>query len=96
MNQDEDEEEGAEAEMGKIQKSNRFEALGKAKQGFKGAEDGGEREAGPVMFEKDKDDPFGIGSLIGEVKAESSKKRYGLEEADSSRDRKRTRREYDD
>ena len=96
VNQDEDEGEGAEQEMGKIQKQNRFEALGKAKQGFKGAEEGGEREAGPVMFERDKDDPFGIDSLIGEVKAENSKKRYGLSEKEEGGDRKRTRRGSDD
>lgn len=34
---DVDDEEGGEAEMSKIQKTNRFEVLGKAKEGFKGA-----------------------------------------------------------
>merc|ERR1711939_599258 len=93
--EDEDEDEGdADAAMGKIQKSNRFEVLGRAKEGFKGA-DIAEREAGPVQFEKDKDDPFGIDTLIGEASgrhAGESKKRYGLEEAGpSDRDRKRAR-----
>lgn len=103
VNQDDADEEGAaDAAMDKIGKQNRFEALGKAKQGFKGAEGGGEREAEPVMFEKDKDDPFGIDAMIGEVKEEQqqkSKKRYGLERADqddSSRDRKRARVDEDD
>merc|ERR1711939_301147 len=93
--EDEDEDEGdADAAMGKIQKSNRFEVLGRAKEGFKGA-DIAEREAGPVQFEKDKDDPFGIDTLIGEASgrhAGEGKKRYGLEEAGpSDRDRKRAR-----
>lgn len=99
-NQDEDEgEDAAESAMGKIQKSNRFEVLGKAKEGFKGA-DVAEREAGPVQFEKDKDDPFGIDSLIGEYSGRNegeSKKRYGLEEAESSkREKKRARVDDDD
>lgn len=98
-NQD-DEEEDAEAAMGKIQKSSRFEVLGRAKEGFKGA-DVAEREAGPVQFEKDKDDPFGIDTLIGEASGRHSagegKKRYGLEEAGpSDRDRKRARVDDDD
>lgn len=36
---DADDDEGGDAEMGKIQKSNRFEVLGRAKEGFKGAAD---------------------------------------------------------
>jgi SNW domain-containing protein 1 len=88
-----DEEPGEEAgvaEMGKITKQNRFEVLGRAKEGFKGADSMGEREAGPVMFEKDKDDPFGIDSLIGAASARAGgggqgeesggkRKKYGLE-----------------
>jgi len=94
-NQDDDEgEDAAESAIGKIRKSNRFEVLGRAKEGFKGA-DVAEREAGPVQFEKDKDDPFGIDSLIGEASGRhggEGKKRYGLEEAGpSDRDRKRAR-----
>ena len=101
VNQDDADEEGAaDAAMDRIGKQNRFEALGKAKQGFKGAEGGSEREAGPVMFEKDKDDPFGIDAMIGEVKEEQQKgkKRYGLERAEQedSRDRKRARVDDDD
>jgi SNW domain-containing protein 1 len=100
VNQDEADEEGAaDAAMDRIGKQNRFEALGKAKQGFKGAEGGAERESGPVMFEKDKDDPFGIDAMIGEVRDEQKgKKRYGLDRAerDDSRDRKRARVDEDD
>jgi SNW domain-containing protein 1 len=92
-------EDAAAGEMGKISKSNRFEVLGRAKEGFKGA-DVAEREAGPVQFEKDKDDPFGIDSLIGEerdrarggedVNSGKGKKRYGLE---TGEDRDREDRE---
>jgi len=107
LNQDDADEEGAgEREMDRIGKSNRFDVLGKAKQGFKGAEVQAEREAGPVMFERDKDDPFGIDGLIGEAKEKvekegsAGKKRYGLERADEGRDgerdRKRARVEEDD
>jgi SNW domain-containing protein 1 len=96
-----DDEGAADATMGKIQKSNRFEVLGKAKEGFKGADVADERE-GPVQFEKDKDDPFGIDNLIGEVtgkttEASKKQKRYGLEEAESNdRSRKRARVDDDD
>ncbi|ERF73443.1 Pre-mRNA-processing protein 45 [Endocarpon pusillum Z07020] len=103
--QDDDvEDEGAaDATMGKIQKSNRFEVLGKAKEGFRGAADADERE-GPVQFEKDKDDPFGIDNLIGEVTGKAvggsgekgGKKRFGLEEAeDREKGNKRARMEDD-
>lgn len=98
---DEDfEEEGAaDTAMGKIQKQSRFEVLGKAKDGFKGAADAEER-SGPVQFEKDKDDPFGIDGLIGEVTGKASgaegKKRYGLNEAEDSSDRSRKRARVDD
>src|SRR5262249_40324708 len=85
---DYDEEGAADAALGKIQKASRFEVLGRAKEGFKGAADADERE-GPVQFEKDRDDPFGIDSLIGEVTGKAGgegepKKRYGLEEAGES------------
>ena len=101
--QDDDfEDEGAaDATMGKIQKSNRFEVLGKAKEGFKGTDIADDRE-GPVQFEKDKDDPFGIDNLIGEVtgktnEASKKQKRYGLAEVEGSdRSRKRARVDHDD
>ncbi|ETI24174.1 pre-mRNA-processing protein 45 [Cladophialophora carrionii CBS 160.54] len=98
----------AAGEMGKISKSNRFEVLGRAKEGFKGA-DVAEREAGPVQFEKDKDDPFGIDSLIGEERDRArgsdkdsgkGKKRYGLDTGEDrdreERDERRKRARVDD
>ena len=94
-----DEEGAADTAMDKIQKGSRFEVLGKAKEGFKGAQDA-EREAGPVQFEKDKDDPFGINELIEEAsgrKEADGKKRYGLEQAESSsKPKKRARVDDDD
>jgi len=95
---DDDEDEGdVDGALEKIQKGNRFEALGKSN--FKGADLVGEREEGPVQFEKDKDDPFGIDSLIGEAKqnqSESSKKKYGLERAEDREDESRKRRRIQD
>ncbi|OCT45638.1 Pre-mRNA-processing protein 45 [Cladophialophora carrionii] len=98
----------AAGEMGKISKSNRFEVLGRAKEGFKGA-DVAEREAGPVQFEKDKDDPFGIDSLIGEERDRArgsdkdsgkGKKRYGLDTGEDKdreeKDERRKRARVDD
>lgn len=92
--------EAAESELGRIQKGNRFEALGRVKdgQGFKGA-DVARREEGPVQFEREKD-PFGIDSLIGEAKESKGKKRYGLEEGEGrdrdERDERRKRARVDD
>ncbi|RJE18341.1 Pre-mRNA-processing protein 45 [Aspergillus sclerotialis] len=86
---DVDDEETADTEMSKIQKTNRFEVLGKAKEGFKGAADAEDRH-GPVQFEKDTTDPFGIDSMIADVTA--GQKRYGMQEAgESSRGSKRAR-----
>jgi len=98
--EDYDEEGAADAALGKIQKASRFEVLGRAKEGFKGAADADERE-GPVRFEKDRDDPFGIDRLIGEVTGKISgdgeaKKRYGLEEAGESKERERKRARMED
>jgi len=98
-NQDDDDgEDAADSTMNRIQKANRFDTLGTSKN-FKGTELS-ERNEGPVQFEKDKDDPFGIDSLIGEASGRQtadSKKRYGLEEAGpSDRDKKRARVDDDD
>ena len=85
-------EEGAKGEMGRLQKNNRFEVLGRAEKGFKGAEVVEERD-GPVQFEKDRDDPFGIDSMISEVTGGaagsgnaggSAKRGYGIQEAEGS------------
>jgi SNW domain-containing protein 1 len=47
---DVDDEEGAEGEMSKIQKTNRFEVLGKAKEGFRGAAEAEVRFPFPFSF----------------------------------------------
>ncbi|MCJ1225606.1 mRNA splicing protein [Toensbergia leucococca] len=93
-NDDVDEEDGGE-ELDKIQKNNRFEVLGKAKEGFRGA---GETEArdGPVQFEKDAADPFNIDELIKDATGGTAgSKRYGVQEEDS-RASKRARVDDDD
>ncbi|KAL8840856.1 MAG: hypothetical protein Q9205_000696 [Flavoplaca limonia] len=85
-----DNEEAGGAEYDKIQKSNRFEVLGKAKGGFKGAEDAEARD-GPVQFEKDSD-PFRIDELIKEA---TGNKRFGIQGDGDSRASKRARVEDD-
>jgi len=89
---DADDEDAGEGEMSKIQKTNRFEVLGRAKEGFRGAADAEERQ-GPVQFEKDTADPFGIDSMIADVTA--GQKRYGIQEAESD-DRGSKRARVDD
>lgn len=79
-------------EMSKIQKSDRFEVLGRAKEGFRGAADAEERQ-GPVQFEKDTADPFGIDSMIADVS--TGQKRYGIQEAEPD-DRGSKRARVDD
>ncbi|KIM99529.1 hypothetical protein OIDMADRAFT_165569 [Oidiodendron maius Zn] len=79
-NIDEDDDEAAEAELGRIQKSNRFsEALGRGT--FKGAADVEARE-GPVQFEKDTGDVFNVDEFLSKVGEGSSKREYGLQEGD--------------
>ncbi|KAG9236555.1 SKIP/SNW domain-containing protein [Amylocarpus encephaloides] len=80
--EDGDDEEAAEAEMGKIQRSGRFgEALGKGT--FKGSGDVEARE-GPVQFEKDTGDVFNVDDFltkVGEASGGGSGKRdYGLQD----------------
>lgn len=103
--QQDDEDDGGET-MDKIQKSNRFEVLGKAKEGFKGAEHAEVSDTftlhcfnanlrkernGPVQFEKDTDDPFNINEMISEVTGGTAgTKRYGVQES-SPRSSKRPR-----
>ncbi|KAI4140605.1 MAG: hypothetical protein L6R39_005725 [Caloplaca ligustica] len=96
VDDDDDNEEAGGAEYDKIQKSNRFEVLGKAKGGFKGAEDAEARD-GPVQFEKDTD-PFNIDELIKDATGGggSGTKRYGMQEAGDPRTSKRARMEEDD
>ncbi|KAL4804917.1 Pre-mRNA-processing protein 45 [Aspergillus unguis] len=95
-----DEEADAEGEMSKLQKSNRFEVLGRAKEGFRGAADAEER-SGPVQFEKDTADPFGIDNMIADVTGGgggAGQKRYGIQEAEpeGGRGSKRARVDEDD
>lgn len=93
--QEDDDEDNGET-YDKITKTSRFEVLGRAKEGFKGAADAEERE-GPVQFEKDTDDPFNINEMISEVTggAAGGTKRYGIQESDE-RASKRVRLDDDD
>lgn len=94
---DDDDEEAGGKEYDKIAKSNRFEVLGKAKEGFKGAADAEVRD-GPVQFEKDVSnaaDPFHIDEMIRDVTGVAGgNKRYGVEGTEE-RASKRTRVEDD-
>ncbi|KMQ47389.1 hypothetical protein HL42_1847 [Trichophyton rubrum] len=96
---DDDDENAGGAEMDRINRGNRFEVLGRAKEGFKGTEDAEARE-GPVEFEKDTADPFGIDGMIAEVtggQSSGGQKRYGIQEAESSqRGSKRARVDDDE
>lgn len=96
-NADDGEDEGAAYD--RVTKNSKFEVLGRAKEGFKGADLQEQRE-GPVQFEKDTDDPFQIDQMISEVRGEGGGikeggKRVGLQEDDGGRDRKRARVEDD-
>ena len=97
MDDDDDEEVGGK-EYDKIAKSNRFEVLGKAKEGFKGAADAEVRD-GPVQFEKDISniaDPFHIDEMIRDVTGGGGgNKRYGVQETEE-RAPKRVRVDDDD
>ncbi|KAF2824941.1 hypothetical protein CC86DRAFT_371416 [Ophiobolus disseminans] len=92
VQQDDGEDEGQTYD--RITKSSKFEVLGKAKEGFKGA-DLQEAREGPVQFEKDTDDPFNINQMINEVRGEKAtektgEKRYGIQELEG-RSAKRAR-----
>ena len=90
IQQDDGEDEGQTYD--RITKSSKFEVLGKAGKGFKGA-DLQEQRDGPVQFEKDTDDPFNINAMINEVKGEakSGEKRYGMTDLSEGRSTKRAR-----
>jgi SNW domain-containing protein 1 len=108
---DGDDEEAAEAEMGKIQRSSRFaDALGKGT--FKGSADvevsytdvcgsykctNGFAQAreGPVQFEKDTGDVFNVDEFLNKVGESSNKREYGLQETED-RAMKRARLDEDD
>ena len=95
---DDDDEEIGGKEYDKIAKSNRFEVLGKAKEGFKGAADAEVRD-GPVQFEKDDsntEDPYQIDKMIREVTGGAGgNKRYGVQETEE-RATKRVKVDDDD
>jgi len=67
-----------------VTKGSRFEVLGRASQGFKGARDADVRD-GPVQFEKDKD-MFGIDAFLGDVRKQvdqdRGKRKLGLNTRD--------------
>lgn len=108
---DGDDDEAAEAEMGRIQKSSRFaEALGKGT--FKGSADvevsssgfletkgnanpRTQAREGPVQFEKDTGDVFNVDEFLNKVGESSSKREYGLQEGEE-RSTKRVRIDEDE
>ncbi|PHH63378.1 hypothetical protein CDD81_5979 [Ophiocordyceps australis] len=94
VNQDDyDDAEAGDAELAKIQKSNRFgEVLGKGV--FKGAADAETRE-GPVQFQKQTADPFSVDEFLSKVDESTSKRGFGLQD-EASRPSKRRRRGEDD
>jgi SNW domain-containing protein 1 len=108
---DGDDEEAAEAEMGKIQRSSRFaDALGKGTfkgaadvevssttlYGFKiNANDMAQAREGPVQFEKDTGDVFNVDEFLSKVGESSNKREYGLQESED-RAAKRARVDEDD
>ncbi|KAH8149622.1 uncharacterized protein LAJ45_06253 [Morchella importuna] len=78
----EDDEDAAEGEMERIKKSGRFEVLGRAAQGFKGSGDQEARD-GPVQFEKDTADPFGVEAFV-KAAGEKAGQKHGLQERERS------------
>ena len=67
-NQDEDVEADAGATMDKIEKASRFEVLGKAAKGFRGADIADERR-GPVEFERERNPGTSTGAASGSAAA---------------------------
>ncbi|KAI5854291.1 SKIP/SNW domain-containing protein [Tricharina praecox] len=76
--QQEDDEDAADNELDRIKKNSKFEVLGRAQKGFKGAGDGEERD-GPVQFEKDTADPFGVEAFVKSIGDEVGNKKHGLQ-----------------
>lgn len=97
LNNDDEGDDGGET-LEAIQNTKRFDTLGRApKEGFKGAGTAEARE-GPVQFEKDNGDPFGVDQMIadaqkGAPEPSTGSKRYGLNEAE---DRSSKRARVDD
>ncbi|KAI5799151.1 SKIP/SNW domain-containing protein [Peziza echinospora] len=80
-----DDEAAAASELDRFKREKRFDVLGKAAQGFKGAADVEQRD-GPVQFEKaTTGDIYGIDQFLQEVEAGSKgKKKHGLDIPESS------------
>ncbi|KAH0373524.1 hypothetical protein KCU89_g18325, partial [Aureobasidium melanogenum] len=92
-----------------IQKTSRFETLGRApKEGMKSARTAEQRE-GPVMFERDNGDPFGVEQMIADAQSKKAGdaagsasvsgqgvKRYGLNEGGDQDERGSKRARIDD
>jgi SNW domain-containing protein 1 len=81
-----------------VTQNSRFEVLGRAQKGFKGAEDAD--SDGPVQFEKDQD-TFGIDAFLGDVKRQIDddrrKRKMGLNTKDQRDEAKSSkRRRYSD
>ncbi|KAG5518674.1 hypothetical protein PMAC_002643 [Pneumocystis sp. 'macacae'] len=77
----------ADEELDRVTRENRFEVLGKATHGFKGANLAEPRD-GPVQFEKDSD-PFGIDAFIANAAANAyAKKNHGLDETTTKEGKK--------
>ena len=93
---DDDDPDAGGKEYDRIAKTSRFEVLGKAKEGFKGAAEAESRD-GPVQFERDVGnaaDPFGIDSMIKDV---TGGRRYGVQDQEEEgRAAKRAKVEDDD
>ncbi|ODQ54048.1 hypothetical protein SAICODRAFT_55138 [Saitoella complicata NRRL Y-17804] len=83
----------ADETLARATKGERFEVLGRAKKGFSGADAAVPRE-GPVVFEKDTVDPFGVDSFLREAKEKADGgKKHGLDESTTGRKEKRGRYE---
>ena len=93
-NVDDEDEVGAESqEYDRIAKSNRFEVLGRAKEGFRGAAEAEQRD-GPIQFEREVAstvaDPYQIDQMIREVTGSANEsKRHGLQEPEKAAKRAR-------
>jgi SNW domain-containing protein 1 len=81
-----------------LSKNSRFEVLGRAQKGFKGAGDAPADRTGPVQFEKDKD-VFGIDAFLGDVKkqidGEKGKRKWGLSKDEETYNSTSKRRKSD-
>lgn len=91
-------EDAASTELDRLKREKRFDVLGKAVHGFKGANDVGERK-GPVQFEKavPGGDVYGIDQFLQEVEAGAKgKKKHGLQEREPAGESKGKRARVDD